>query len=355
MEWQRFHTHILVFMSAPFKQEPGATQRTGTSYRFGRCELDEDKRELRVDGVPVALEPRPFEVLLLLIRQRHRVVSTDELLDHVWRDRFVAPQSVASAIAKIRRATQEDPQQRWIATETGVGYRFVGKVEPSDDGGAEAAADSLAGGDSLRIALVPLDRLHGNPAADWRLIETLAQLGALLADVPGLDVVPTADVTAALRHAAGSPTASVLATVQQRAGARHVVQTRLVRDDATRLYRLDYRLARAPAPFEMGTAEVYAKDLRSLACLFSRSLVSLLSRRSGGPAGSDAWAGRVLDRAIDECHARRWRSALDMLAVVLGLDPENPRARAYETYAHANVTSEHRPFVLPRAPFAQRS
>jgi DNA-binding winged helix-turn-helix (wHTH) protein len=355
MEWQRFHPHILVIMSAPFKQGPGAAERTGANYRFGRCELDEDKRELHVDGIPVALEPRPFEVLLLLIRLRHRAVSTDELLDHVWRDRFVAPQSVATAIAKIRRATQEDRQHRWIATETGVGYRFVGKVEPSDSGGAKTAANALPGSESLRIALAPLDRLHGNPAADWRQIETLAQLGALLSDVPGLDVVPTAEVTAALRDAAGNPAASVLAMVQQRTGARHVVQTRLARDEGTRLHRLDYRLARAPTPFEEGTAEVYAKDLRSLACLFARSLVSLLSRRSNAPAGGDVWVGRVLDRAIDECHARRWRSALDMLTVVLGLDPENPRARAYETYAYANAIGEHRPFVLPRAPFAHTS
>ena len=49
--------------------------------RFGRFELDEGARELRLDGSEIPLQPRVFDLLALLYRHRDRVMSKDELMD----------------------------------------------------------------------------------------------------------------------------------------------------------------------------------------------------------------------------------------------------------------------------------
>ena len=43
-------------------------------YRFGRCELDADRRELTINGEPVTTQPKAFELLLYLVRNRSRAV-----------------------------------------------------------------------------------------------------------------------------------------------------------------------------------------------------------------------------------------------------------------------------------------
>ena len=57
-------------------------------YRFGDCELDDRRYELRRGGVPCHLEPQVFEVLAYLVRNRDRVVPRAELLDQIWGSRL---------------------------------------------------------------------------------------------------------------------------------------------------------------------------------------------------------------------------------------------------------------------------
>jgi DNA-binding winged helix-turn-helix (wHTH) protein/tetratricopeptide (TPR) repeat protein len=97
-------------------------------YRFGHCEVDVDARELRVHGTPQALEPRPFDLLVLLLRHRDRDVTTEELLDQLWHSEFVAAGSVASAVGKVRRAIGDSGRRPLIRTVHRVGYRFSGDV-----------------------------------------------------------------------------------------------------------------------------------------------------------------------------------------------------------------------------------
>ena len=59
-------------------------------YRFGDCELDDQRYELRRGGALVHLEPQVFEVLAYLARHRDRVVPKAELLDQIWGSRFVS-------------------------------------------------------------------------------------------------------------------------------------------------------------------------------------------------------------------------------------------------------------------------
>lgn len=101
-------------------------------YVFGDCELDLTRFELRRAGAVEPVEPQVFDVLAVLLRERDRVVSKDDLLDAVWGNRFVSESALTSRIKAARRAIADDGHaQRLIRTVHGRGYQFVGEVTES--------------------------------------------------------------------------------------------------------------------------------------------------------------------------------------------------------------------------------
>ena len=101
-------------------------------FAFADCELDPDRFELRRDGAVQPVEPQVFDVLVMLLGERHRVVTKDELLDTVWGDRFVSESTLTSRVKAARRAIGDDgTEQRLIRTVRGRGYQFVGEVTTS--------------------------------------------------------------------------------------------------------------------------------------------------------------------------------------------------------------------------------
>ncbi|MEZ5931042.1 MAG: winged helix-turn-helix domain-containing protein [Alphaproteobacteria bacterium] len=115
-------------------------------YRFEQFALDAGKVELRKDGEAVAIEPQVFALLLLLIENRERMVSKDEVIEKVWDGRIVSDSAIASRIKSARRALDDSGAgQRLIRTVHGQGFRFVGEVrlEPVQPA-ARAAATPMA-------------------------------------------------------------------------------------------------------------------------------------------------------------------------------------------------------------------
>ncbi|CAN5346036.1 hypothetical protein BH10PSE17_BH10PSE17_19760 [soil metagenome] len=100
-----------------------------SSFRFGACELRPASRELIVGGVSVDLQRRAFDLLVHLLVHAGRVVTRDEVLEHVWHRRFVCESVVAKAVMKARRALGEESAGGCIESTRGVGYRFVAPVE----------------------------------------------------------------------------------------------------------------------------------------------------------------------------------------------------------------------------------
>ncbi len=104
---------------------------------FADLELDEDRRELRRDGEPLAVEPRVFDLIAYLVRHRDRTVSKDELLDRLWPDRDVQEGALSVCVHRARRFV-EAGGSRVIRTDARRGYRFVAAIELL----RECAADS---------------------------------------------------------------------------------------------------------------------------------------------------------------------------------------------------------------------
>ena len=94
--------------------------------RFGRFELQPGERRLLVDGDPVALGARAFDVLLALSERPGRLVGKRELMDLVWPGLVVQENNLAAQVSALRKVVGEAV----IATIPGRGYRFVAQAEP---------------------------------------------------------------------------------------------------------------------------------------------------------------------------------------------------------------------------------
>jgi pimeloyl-ACP methyl ester carboxylesterase/DNA-binding winged helix-turn-helix (wHTH) protein len=114
--------------------------------RFGEYVVDIGAVEIRRDGALVPVEPQVFGVLAVLLRERHRVVTKEEILDEVWGTRMVSESALTSRIKALRRALGDDGRaQTVIRTAHGRGFRFVADVSDAEDGRTPSrAADPVA-------------------------------------------------------------------------------------------------------------------------------------------------------------------------------------------------------------------
>lgn len=116
-------------------------------YRFGPFELDTDRLELRVEGVVRPLEPQVYAVLALLIENRERVLSLDELIEKVWDGRPISDAAVSSRIRSARQALGDDgTRQVYIRTLPRRGFRFVADARVVRAADAQARTDGWSGG-----------------------------------------------------------------------------------------------------------------------------------------------------------------------------------------------------------------
>jgi DNA-binding winged helix-turn-helix (wHTH) protein len=117
----------------------------GIRYEFEGFSLDGQRRELRLKGRDVALQPRVFDVLVYLVAHRERVVSKSELLDAVWPDVVVTDGSLKRAVSLARTALREGGIEDAIRTYSRQGYRFdvAEVVEHVDDAQAAPLSRSL--------------------------------------------------------------------------------------------------------------------------------------------------------------------------------------------------------------------
>jgi predicted ATPase/DNA-binding winged helix-turn-helix (wHTH) protein len=99
-------------------------------FSFGDYALNEARRELTRDGVPVDLGSRAMDVLLALLRRPGRIATKEEIMRDAWSGMIVAQNNLTTQMAHLRRALN-DPQGRlYIQTVPGRGYRFVADMEP---------------------------------------------------------------------------------------------------------------------------------------------------------------------------------------------------------------------------------
>ena len=168
-------------------------------YEFGPYRLLPQERLLLRDGEPVALTPKAFETLVVLVERGGRLVEKDELLNEVWAGTNVEESNITQNIFALRRVlgAGEDGAS-YIETVPKRGYRFLASVKVFEDRGDELfvqhhlrasspQADpqvSASGQEEIvSLAVLPLVNACGDARADYlsdgiteSIINTLSQL-----------------------------------------------------------------------------------------------------------------------------------------------------------------------------------
>ena len=98
-------------------------------YRLGNYRLDVGRRELTLAGEPVGIEPKAFDLLVHLLRNRDRSVGKEELFETLWPRMVVSDAALTSCVKKARKAVGDDSaSQAVIRTVQRRGYRLVADV-----------------------------------------------------------------------------------------------------------------------------------------------------------------------------------------------------------------------------------
>jgi DNA-binding response OmpR family regulator len=106
----------------------GVAEAGGEVHRFGRCELDLVRFELRREGQRLEATHTELKLLTAFIRRRGRVLTRERLLEEVWGSGvYVTDRVVDNHIVALRKKIEDDPSTpRYLISIRGVGYRFDG-------------------------------------------------------------------------------------------------------------------------------------------------------------------------------------------------------------------------------------
>jgi TolB-like protein/DNA-binding winged helix-turn-helix (wHTH) protein/Tfp pilus assembly protein PilF len=112
-------------------------------YEFGPFRVDPEKQVLLCEDQPVAITPKAFETLLILVRHSRELVSKDELISAIWPDAFVEEGNLSQYIFMLRKALGDTHEDRhYIVTVPGRGYRFAAQVRTLTQDGGDLVIES---------------------------------------------------------------------------------------------------------------------------------------------------------------------------------------------------------------------
>ena len=94
-------------------------------YSIGSIEVNEDNYELKVDGKIIKTTPLEFKILLLLIKNKGRVFSSEEIYERVWNEKAINTDTIMVHIRNIREKIEADPKNPiYLKVVWGVGYKI---------------------------------------------------------------------------------------------------------------------------------------------------------------------------------------------------------------------------------------
>ena len=104
---------------------------------FGHFVLDPDTRELRRGGESIALTPKAFQLLEVLVANRPKALSKSALQERLWPDTFVLEKNLVNLVAEIREALGDSATNpRFVRTVPRFGYAFRDSTSPDSAAGA---------------------------------------------------------------------------------------------------------------------------------------------------------------------------------------------------------------------------
>ena len=98
----------------------------GITYRIGGLEVNDERKEVYVDGQPVKLTPLEYNILLLFMRHPGKVFSSSQIYESIWKEEALAAENtVAVHIRHIREKIEINPKEpRYLKVVWGIGYKL---------------------------------------------------------------------------------------------------------------------------------------------------------------------------------------------------------------------------------------
>jgi predicted ATPase/DNA-binding winged helix-turn-helix (wHTH) protein len=134
---------ILRLGAAPIAGGYTAAMGGPERYTFGGYELDVGAHRLSRDGVALPLQPKPFELLVLLVRARGELVPREEIAARLWPDVVVTEHSLRQVVLKLRAALA--PDEELVETVPRKGFRLAASLEGERPPSLPAERDSFVG------------------------------------------------------------------------------------------------------------------------------------------------------------------------------------------------------------------
>ena len=95
-------------------------------YRFDGLEIDDERKRVTVDGKTISLTPTEYNILHILMKQRGRVLSAEQIYRAIWHVRSTGYEEnvIAVHIRRIRMKIEHDPKKpHFVKAVWGLGYR----------------------------------------------------------------------------------------------------------------------------------------------------------------------------------------------------------------------------------------
>lgn len=110
-------------------------QESSHIYRAGGLVIDDETKEVSVDGESVRLTPIEFNILLLLVKNQGKVFSINQIYENIWNeDAIGADNTVAVHIRHIREKIEINPRDpRYLKVVWGVGYKIEKQGEADEE------------------------------------------------------------------------------------------------------------------------------------------------------------------------------------------------------------------------------
>lgn len=121
---------VLARMKAIFRRiEPRKTHQEETEPDYltiGQIKADLTNFQVTVDGRPIELTPKEFELLVYFMKRKDRVIDRDTLLDRIWNFDFAGQSRIVDVhVSHLREKIERDPKHpKYLVTVRGFGYKF---------------------------------------------------------------------------------------------------------------------------------------------------------------------------------------------------------------------------------------
>lgn len=152
-------------------------------YEFGPFVLDPSERRLLCHEAPVAVTPKVFDLLVLLVERHGRLTEKELLLKTLWPDAFVEEANLSVNVSTLRRVLAEaGGAAEWIETVPKRGYRFVGETVARRVEASPGDASPPAASTEIRSA-TPMSPVAPGRAGVGRRLLPLAAVALLAAAI----------------------------------------------------------------------------------------------------------------------------------------------------------------------------